>query len=233
MKKSLIAVLMVVGALLPASGGARTADFNCTGFATGGTFANVVVPAGQSCTLDHVRVTGNVTVKTAASLSVTTSSGDSTIAGKITGNACDSIDLESTGLSFRIVVGGDLNITNCTGSSFSGGRGSSGPGTPPQSLLIGGNTKCAGNQDECVFDYAIIAGNLDCSGKLRLHAAVGRDREQRDREQQHGCRGDDREQRDRRQSRLQRERAGCDQFRQPEHGVGNQVRTVFGAVLGC
>ena len=166
MKKSLIAVLMVVGALLPASGGARTADFNCTGFSTGGTFANVVVPAGQSCVLDHARVTGNVTVKTAASLSVTTTSGDSTIAGKVTGNACDFIDLESTGASFRIVVGGDVNITNCTGSSFSGGRGSSGPGTPPQSLLIGGNTKCSGNQDECVFDYAIIAGNLDCSGNF-------------------------------------------------------------------
>ncbi len=165
MKKFLIvAVLAVLGSLLPASGGARAAaDFVCNGVFAGGTYNNVVVPAGGACSLDNTTILGNVTVKTGADFTVSTSSGDSTIHGSVKGDACDSIDLESTGLNFRVVVGGDVTITNCTGFTFSGARGDS-SGPPPQSMLLGGNVKCDNNAGGCVFDYVIIGEKLECNG---------------------------------------------------------------------
>jgi len=165
MKRSLVVLLVLVGAALAGSGGALTAsDFTCTGFSSGQTYNNVVVPAGAACTLDNTTVLGNVTVKTAADLTVTTGGGDSTVRGSVKGPGCDSIDLEATGAANRIAVGGDLVITNCTGVTFSGARGSSGPGTPPQSVVIGGNTKCDNVDGGCVFDYVVLARAVDCSG---------------------------------------------------------------------
>jgi hypothetical protein len=164
MKKALvIAVLAVIGALLPASGGARTAATNCTGLVTGGTFADVVVPAGQSCQLDGVRVTGSVTVQTGASLEITNLSADSTVRKDVKGNGCDFIELEATSLSNRIAVGGNLVITNCTGTVFNGGQASS-FNQPPPSILIGKNVTCSANAQNCVFDYFVVGGSVTCSG---------------------------------------------------------------------
>src|SRR5206468_9112868 len=108
----------------------------------------------------------NVTVHAGANLLVTTSSGlDTTIAGDIKGEGCDSINLESTGSSGRIVVGGNLTIQNSTFTGFSGARGSQFcPPSPPQNVLIGGNVKCANVAGGCVFDYVIMRRNLKCSG---------------------------------------------------------------------
>lgn len=163
-----LVLAVLVGAFLVFAGSAQTTpNYVCTGFTSGATYGNVTVPAGASCTLDGVRVTGNVTVGTGADLLVSDSTGDSTIAKNVTGNGCDSIDLESTGLSNRVAVGGNLTITNCTGFGFSGGRGSSfSPPVPPQTLLIGGNVKCDNDAGGCVFDYAILSKNLDCSGNF-------------------------------------------------------------------
>ena len=163
MKRSVIAV---AAALFLASGVAVATDLVCTAPSSGGTWHNVVVPAGASCQLDNTRVTGKIDVHADANLLITTSLGDTTVDGDIKGNGCDSIDLESTGLTGRIVVGGHLHIQNCTGTSgFSGARGSSfSPPVPPQTVLIGGDVKCNNNGDGCVFDYVIISGHLDCSG---------------------------------------------------------------------
>jgi hypothetical protein len=163
MKRSVIAVAAVAAALFLASGVAVAADLVCTGVSSGGTWHNVTVPASASCTLENTRVTGNVTVQAGGSLEVTDSAGDSTINGDIKADGCGFVELESTGLTHRIVVGGNVTIQNCTGGVFSGGQGDSSR-LPPGSILIGGNVKCNNNADGCVFDYFNISGNLECSG---------------------------------------------------------------------
>jgi len=167
MKRSLIAALVLIGVALAGAGSARTAgDLTCTGAAAPGTYNNVVVPANASCTLDHVRVLGNVTVKTNANLQIVTNTGDTTVAGNVSGNNCGFMELQVVNTSFRIAVGGDFVATNCTGGPFSGSQGSSGPGTPPQDVLIGGNVKCDNNDGGCVFDYSVVGKNLECSGNF-------------------------------------------------------------------
>jgi len=167
MKKSLVAFLVLVLVALAGSGTARTAsDLTCTGAAPPGTYNNVVVPANASCTLDNVRVLGNVTVKTNANLQIQTGTGDTTVAGNITGKDCGFMELQIVNISFRIAVGGDFVATNCTGGPFTGSQGSSGPGTPPQDVLIGGNVKCDNNDGGCVFDYSVVGKNLECSANF-------------------------------------------------------------------
>jgi hypothetical protein len=168
MRKFVNVFAVAAGALLVASVAAAATDLVCTGPSSGGTWHNVLVPSGMSCTLDDTRVTGNVTVQAGGSFQVNTNSGmDTTIAGDIKGDGCDSIDLESTGLSGRIVVGGNVTIQNCTSNSFVGGRGSSFcPPNPPESLFIGGNVKCNNNPGGCVYDYTTIGGNFECSGNF-------------------------------------------------------------------
>ena len=178
MKKPVIAVAGVATALFLASGAAVAADLVCTSFSTGGTWHNVVVPAGAFCTLNNSRVTGNVTVKEGGSLQVTAISGDTTIAGDIKGDGCDSINLDGTGPSGRIVIGGNLTIQNVTFTGFSGATGNpSCPPSPPQNVLIGGNVKCDNVAGGCSFSYVIISGNLECSGNANgcglASAAVG------------------------------------------------------------
>jgi hypothetical protein len=165
MQKALIAVLALAGALFIGAGSGQTAsDFSCNGASTGGTFNNVTVPDNASCTLDHTKVLGNITVKTNARLLLEQLSGDSTVRGKINANNCAEVNLETPGgISNRIVVGGDLVITNCT-SGFDGARGTQ--GASPPNVVNGGNVKCANNADDCAFDYDAVGRNLDCSGNF-------------------------------------------------------------------
>ena len=166
MKKALTAVVVLFGAFLAGSGVAQTAsNYVCTTPTVGGTYQNVVVPAGASCSLDGTRVLGSVTVQTGATFGTTNNSGDTTVAGNITGKNCSSILLESPNNSNRTAVGGDLNIVNCTDGSFNGAQGGVSAGPPPN-MLIGGNVKCDGNPAGCVFDYAVIGKSLECNGNF-------------------------------------------------------------------
>jgi hypothetical protein len=159
----LIVALAVAGALLIGPGAANTAsDLSCNGTFTG-TYNNVTVPANGHCTLDNVRVLGNVTVKTNAQLLLEALSGDSTVKGNVSANSCQEVNLEATGAGFRVVVGGDLTIVGCTGG-FDGARGNS--SAVPPSMVIGGNVKCDNNDDDCAFDYNAVGKSLDCSGNF-------------------------------------------------------------------
>ena len=166
MKRSVIAILVVFGAFLAGSQVANTApNYVCTTPTVGGTYGNVNVPAGAQCSLDGTRVLGNVTVGTGASLDTSNSSGDTTVAGNISGKNCDHILLESPSNTHRTAVGGDLNIVNCTDGSFNGAQGGVSAGPPPN-MLIGGNVKCDGNPAGCVFDYAVVGKSLECNGNF-------------------------------------------------------------------
>src|SRR5436309_3419762 len=101
-------LLSVVTSIAP--GLASAGPTTCMGPLANSTVnGDLVVPPGATCTLDHVRITGNVTVQTNAALFVTTFTGlDTTVGGNITANGCNGVDLESTGATGRIAVGGSL-----------------------------------------------------------------------------------------------------------------------------
>jgi len=83
-----LSIVILFGVIAYASGIALPTDPDlvCTGGAIGGTFHNVVVPAGSSCLLDGARVTGDVTVQAGGSLVVFTITGTTTIAVYIKGD---------------------------------------------------------------------------------------------------------------------------------------------------
>src|ERR1044071_5044375 len=118
MTKSVISGLVVAGVfLLAAANGLAAPDLTCSSAVAGGTFQNVVVPAGASCTLDAVTILGKVDVQKGAFLTVQAFSGDITIGGHIKGDNCVSIFLTADfGSHFhRLVVGGNLIINKCSG----------------------------------------------------------------------------------------------------------------------
>jgi hypothetical protein len=166
MKKAFILVLVFFGVVLAGSQVAYTApNYVCTTPTVGGTYGNVTVPAGAHCSLDGTRVLGSVTVGTGASLDTSNNSGDTTVAGNVTGKNCSYIDMESPSNSHRTAVGGDLTITNCSDGAFNGARGGVAAGPPPN-MLIGGKVNCSGNPSGCVFDYSVIGKDLTCNGNF-------------------------------------------------------------------
>ncbi len=180
MKNSVVAVAAVAAALFIPLKAAAQKDFICNGSFSGATYRNVVVPAGNSCTLEDTKVTGDVTVEKGASLEVDTNTLlDTTIAGNVTGDECAFIELQTPISPGRIVVGGDLSITDCTGIFFSGVFGSSSSSTiTPPTVLIGGNVKCENNTAAaCAFDFTAIGGQVECSGSSACElqgAAIGK-----------------------------------------------------------
>ncbi len=150
-------------ALILGSGLVSAGPTQCTGAMSNTTVnGDLTVPSGATCSLDHVTVTGNVTVQANGSFFITTGTGmDTVIGGNVSANGCNRFDIESTGGTGRIAIGGSLTIANCTGSGFYGGRGNS--IAMPMNVLVGGNVKCSNNNDNCVFDYVVFGGNVDCS----------------------------------------------------------------------
>lgn len=193
MKKCLMAAVGVAGALMLASPSAIAADFTCAGPASGGTYQNVVVPDNANCNLDSATVSGNVTVGKGAVLFVTANVGDTKIAGNVDANGCSFVALVTQGpippppppipppppyMQHRIIVRGNVSITNCTQTSpptaatFQGVAPAPAvppPGlpqetVPPPTVVIGGNVTCTDNASACVFGWSLIGGRLECSG---------------------------------------------------------------------
>jgi hypothetical protein len=66
-----VGVGVAISLVLPASafaGGGRPANLNCTGVVTGGTYASLTVPPGQSCDLTDATVLGSAIVDSTGSL---------------------------------------------------------------------------------------------------------------------------------------------------------------------
>jgi hypothetical protein len=159
MRKSFIAIAAITAAFSLGSQAAAAPPFMCNGTFSGATYQDVIVPAGDMCSLFDTRITGNVTVQKGATFGVDNhTSQDTTIAGNIIADHCAAVNLDTLegdinplgGILGRIVVGGDVIITNCT----SGASGAD----------IGGNVKCDNNRASCGFRGAAIGGNVDCSG---------------------------------------------------------------------
>lgn len=111
---------LAVAALFASVSISHAQNINCTGtVGVGATVTtingNVSVPAGASCTLLFVNVTGNVQVQRLGSLLITAYDEPSTIGGKVKSDNCASTLLEG-----NVTVKGDLQIGNCTGTAANG-----------------------------------------------------------------------------------------------------------------
>src|SRR5215470_10486583 len=88
-----VGALIVVGLVAPGIAIAGPpAPTPCTGRLTGTVNGDVVVPAGESCTIQDAAISGSVTVRQNASLLVTTDVGFTTIRGHVRGKNCAQID---------------------------------------------------------------------------------------------------------------------------------------------
>jgi hypothetical protein len=162
-----LAAVMAIGTLLLSSTAVHAANLTCANTTqTGGTVNNVTVPGGKHCTLDGVRVTGDVIVQSGASLRVTNVFADTTIAGDIKANDCLEVRLENGDEPFspyRIIVAGNVTITKCDDGVAVRGDPTR---TAPPSILIGGNLTCSNSpgHEGCGINRASIGGNIVCSG---------------------------------------------------------------------
>jgi hypothetical protein len=85
----LILALLAGEALMLAVGiPTAPADTSCTGFMNETISGNVVVPPGQTCTLNLATVTRNVTVETGATLFV---QFGSTVEGNVSADRCNAV----------------------------------------------------------------------------------------------------------------------------------------------
>ena len=163
MKKTFIAGVAVAAALLVSSQVAFAASIQCTGFMIGTLDGDIVVPEGATCVLDIVSVSGNVTVQSGGSLQIDATSLNSTIRGNIKGHGCYAISIGSASPFGRIVIGGDVTISDCIGPVAGSCRGDSSVGGPA-AILIGGNLKCTDNAGGCTVRACTVAGDFQCSG---------------------------------------------------------------------
>ena len=134
---SVLAVVFAVGTALFGGTSSARADVTCSGTVGGAATVttingNVTVPAGASCVLSFVNVTGNVTTGAASNLVINGYLEPSTIGGSVTAVGCGSALLEG-----NITVAGSVQIQNCTGTSANGFQG--------PDILINGNFTCQSN----------------------------------------------------------------------------------------
>jgi Tannase and feruloyl esterase len=127
-------------------------DMSCSGLIGGGRTVtningNVTVPAGTSCTLSFVNITGNVGVGPNATLVVSAYLEPSEIAGNIEAKNCNSVLLQG-----NVTVGGNLNINACNGTALNGFQG--------PDVLIHGNFECRANAGPCSAWLGTVDGNV-------------------------------------------------------------------------
>jgi hypothetical protein len=133
--------------------GAHAQVTSCSAALSGGTIhRNLFVPDGATCSMDDVRVVGNVLVGANATLSV----GSGTkIGGNILADGCNAVQVGATNIPFNpIFVGGNVEVHNCTLGSFQI------PNESGPSFTIRGNLSCENNSADCVMQGGEVGGNV-------------------------------------------------------------------------
>ena len=174
MKTSMVVGIVVTAVLIAFSGVAFAGPppTPCSGFLAAGTYTAIVVLTGNSCRIGDdgagpTLIAGDVTVQAGADLIIGGSSGDVVIHGSVKGlSGCDFVEVDHSGPSTTILIGGNLDIESCGDGNFNGCRALSVGTLPAGNTLIGGNMTCvkSTNGSQCVTDRCIIAGDLTCSG---------------------------------------------------------------------
>jgi hypothetical protein len=147
-----LAILLSAASQLCGPSAARAGDMSCSGLIGGGRTAtnidgNVTVPAGTSCTLSFVNITGNVGVGQNATLVVSAYTEPSEIGGNIEATNCNSVLLQG-----NVAVGGNLNINACNGTTSNGFQG--------PDVRIQGNFECLSNAGPCLAWLGTVDGNV-------------------------------------------------------------------------
>jgi predicted acyltransferase (DUF342 family) len=159
--------ILACGIMVAALPAARAADTTCppNPGINATVNGNLIVPAGQTCALDAVTVTGNVQVQTNATLqypfsvpstivgnvsvgtgaSLIASEGFLTIDGNLAANQCHLVNLAGEP---RPIIGGNVQIQFCT------------EGADVITSNIGGNLTC-NNSSECTIGGNKINGNVE------------------------------------------------------------------------
>jgi len=150
MKRFAITPLAALGILAGTVPAARAADTTCPPNPSGTINGNLTVPAGASCTLTNVTVTGNVQVGKGASLAVLSDAGQTvTIGGNVQAAQCQQVDLHANPGGV-LSVGGNVHIRNCT----------AGGGYQGAAVTISGNFACDYNSAECFAIGGKVRGNV-------------------------------------------------------------------------
>ena len=140
-------------------------DFVCTGTHNGATFFdNIVVPEGETCTLNMSDVIGNIQVSVGASLFILP---DSSVTGNIQANGADVVCISDQQVSpcqtappptlpppksRGITIGGDVEINDTNEFTLIG--------NPSGVTVISGNVQVKNTQSVEITDFDGIAGNV-------------------------------------------------------------------------
>ena len=145
----LLALGILVSATTQSLAGGSTA---CSGQIGGGPAVTAIdgdlaVPDGMSCTLSFVTVTGDIRVGRGATLTISATTEPSSIGGSIEARGCNAVVLQG-----NVTVAGDLDISSCSGTGWSGFQG---PDT-----VINGSFQCRSNAGPCLAWLGTIGENL-------------------------------------------------------------------------
>ncbi len=162
MKRFARIMVAALGALLATASGAL-ADITCTVANSpleGPVDGNVVVPAGNGCTLLGATVAGNVTVGGSLYIDGRSIYPISTIAGNLQANSgCTYVEINPYGAPYNTIVSGNVQIANCTGrgNPYYPGEafGARGKGS-----IIFGNFQCQNNAASCILANVVVFGNV-------------------------------------------------------------------------
>jgi hypothetical protein len=168
-------VLLACGALLigvAAVSAAPPASLTCTGGQSGGTFANVVVPAGANCTLVGVTVKHDLRILAGASVAIgggTSIGHDLTATGANGGSICattvghDLRILASSGVGGWVI--GDTSTLSC---------GAGGSDTVRHDLVVRNGKNTVDVSNSSVGHDLVVAGDGGNSTKVAANT-VGHD----------------------------------------------------------
>jgi hypothetical protein len=158
MKRFVVASIVAVCVALAGAPSALAAQTECDGAFTG-TADNVVVPEGAHCEMDGATITGNVLVRSDASLRASFTEIGGNVKGIDSSWVC--LQFGSTAGGNFDVTGGDLGTT--TGFDIT--------------TSVGGNAKVRQNAGLTFIDAATVGGNVDVSnntGNLEIeHNTIG------------------------------------------------------------
>jgi hypothetical protein len=146
-----LATAMLAFAIMAAAVSTARADppTTCNTTKTGGMIDGNVVISG-TCTLIDVTVGGNVLVGTGAALTVE----GGKVAGNIQANGCNFVRLQPDASDTAPSVGGNVQISMCTGVNSFNGYHSFGV------TDIAGNFQCHNNAQACLALNGKVGGNL-------------------------------------------------------------------------
>ncbi|MDQ4038573.1 MAG: hypothetical protein M3313_09550 [Actinomycetota bacterium] len=125
----------------------------CTGTITGGTTGSLIVPEGETCTLEGVTVNGNIRIEAGGALIT----DDSTINGNVRGNGARTVQLIDTD-----VVGtgttGNITLTGTTGKIVIGSEGCR---VDP---AVGNNITLIDNEGNISICYMTVGETINVQG---------------------------------------------------------------------